>query len=729
VGEKMRPKSELPEKLSGSNQNASKNIDKKPDQKPAPQFGDFKRSNKNFKKSSGRKDSRLSLFLGFLLVACVLGIAVRIYFAPSRITPWLKEKIARAVPQGGIDFKFAELQLSRGVLPSLALEIHDIEIRLKNPCAENMPPIRIQNAILPVDVYRLFKGELALSEIGVHKIEVDIEDFQQNCAKPDSALVSSRPAAAHGSAESPAPVAAASQPLGGLAPSMHLKFWDETKVAQVAKLVAGIEFDEIKFYFDHHQKYFILKDFNLRQEAVGEYKLSSEFQWPQEFASGVVLPVASVHAQLNEQKIQLEISTQVSEGSVQLHSVLTPAPHSPLVEANIVVRQLPVSAFTNYLSRANLLPANAQPRFVWLSLAGELKGRLDELKQLPIEMKDILLDGEFGQATVAHLVRNSDSSLSSFNVELNRINVQKALELFSVKGPDGVLSHFGAFTGELNFKSSKNFRLKGDLENASLRFSRHGSRIDQKINKLNINLELEDGHWNGQISDVDLENGDFDGDIQLRFDRAFDQGEISLAIENIELDPKVQKTMFSGLISEMKISGKLFVSKFFIDAWQGESEIKSFESADFNFKFAKLDSQFKSHQLNIQAKVTEGEYRYSPKLRNWIKQIFLDFEDQKDHFIFTNFKADLTQIENQWVWSRLKASLLDGQVQVSSRGELDDHDQVHADLNFDFPKAKKCTWKWDGPIDEPVFRASSSNLKFLIDKNADFKSLGLNLSH
>lgn len=703
----MRPKTNLPKKLSGPFKNS-----------PYSQYSP------NASQKSSQKDSRLSLFIGFLLLACVLGTASRIYFAPDRLTPWLKGQIARAVPQGGIDFKFAELQLSRGILPSLALEIHDIEIKVQNPCARNLPPIRIQNAILPLDVYRLVKGELALSDIGVHKIEVDVEDFQQNCNAP--AVAAAEPATPESRAVPLKPGATQSENVSApVAPKTLAQFWDENKIAQISKLVGGIEFDEIKFYFDHRQKYLMLKDFNLAKEAQGEYRLKSIFHWPQEFASGVVLPSAQIHAQLNAQKIQIEISTQVAEGSIQVHSVLTPAPHSPHVEANVMVRQLPVSAFANYMTQFNLLPTNTQPRFVWLSFAGEIKGRLDELKHLPMDLKDILLDGEFGQATIPHLVRNPDASLSQFKIELSRINVQKALELFSIKGPDGVLSRYGAFTGELEFKSAKSFSLKGELEDAALRFSRRGSRIDQKINSLRIVLGLEEGQWKGQISDVDLENGDFDGQIDLQFDRGFDQGEIALGIENIEFDPKVQKIMFSGLISEMKIIGKLFVSKFLVDSWQGESEIKSFVSDEFNFKFAKLESHFRVHQLNIQAKMSEGEYLYNSKMKNWMKQAFLNFEDHKDRFIFTNFKAELTQKENHWSWSHLRSSMLEDQVQLSSRGEIDEHDQVHAEVTFDFPKVKKCSWKVEGISSDPILSAGSGPLKALIEKNADFKTLGL----
>jgi len=711
-----------------------------------------------------KKDSRLSVFLGFFLAACVLGLGVRLYFAPERITPWLRTEVSLHLPQVGINFKSAELLLSHGVFPSLSLEIYDIEIQSKDSCEERIPPIRIGRAILPIDFFKLIRGQLALSEVSVQKIEMDIENFQNNCAAKSSSsssgsasalknsdpeasgqkpavvagsLASSVPLASPASSASPAPTlpptstSAAPQATANSSDGSNLSFWDEKKISQIDNFIAGAEFDEIKFYFDHHQKYFLLKNFNLRQSknpgsTSGSYKLKSEFLMPQEYLQGESLPSAVILADLSAKKIMLEISSQVSEGRLLLTAFIVPGSHSPMIDLKVEAKQLPVSSFANYLMKTNVLPVGFQPKFIWLSFLAAIKGRLDQLKALPIEFRDVLLDGEFGQAKIAHAVRNPDASLSEFIVDLTKIDVQKSLDLFSVKGPDGIFSKFGDFRGVLDVKTFKNFSLRGDWQNSALKFSRHGNRTEQKIDKLKIELALIENKWRGKISDIELEKGKFSGGVDLAFDSSFEDGEINISSEDIEFDSAVQRSMFLGSMAGIAIKGKFIVSKSLVKSWEGEMQARSLDSEELNFKRATIKSRYNNNRLTLLLKIAEGEYKYNPKIKAWVKKLLFNFQDPNDFVIFTNLNAEITEVDNNWIWKNLKMSLLAGQVQLLSSGELTSHEDLSADLNLDFPKAKRLSWKLAGSLINPDFMPVSNNLKSLIGKNADYKVLGLN---
>ncbi len=665
-----------------------------------------------------KPESRLRTFLSFFLISCVLGLGVRLYFAPERLTPFLQKKINESFPQFKIGFKSVQIILADGLLPALSLEIKDIEIANMKSCQAILPPIRIQRALLPISFFKLLTGKLALSQISIQKIEVDIEHFQNTCPESSGASVA-------------ADLVSPPQTMVTSLPIKHESvFWDDQALSKIDEIISGAEFDEIKFYFDHRQKFLLFKNFNLRQNKKQEslktsYRLKSEFVLPPEYSQGEVLPTAVILADLTSEKISVDISTQVSEGHIQVDSIITPDSHGPLLDLNMEAKQLPVSALANYMVKMGLLPPNTQPKFVWLNFSATIKGKLDQLKQLPIEITDVLLDGEFGQAKILHLVRNSDGSFSNFAIDLPKVNVQKALDLFSAKGPDGIFSQFGELNGQLNFKSIKNFEFKGEWRDATLKFSRRGSRSEQQIENVKLDLSFAENRWQGRISNVELENGEFEGEIKIKFDPSFDEGEIEIASENLEFDPAVQKIMFLGSISGIKINGKMALKKFLVRSWDGELQIKSLETDELSFKRARLLSHFGEDKLSLTAKLAEGEYKYTSNIRRTIKQLFLGFEDKGENLVFTNMKADLFQIAGSWSWKGLRASLLEDRVQISSSGSATVDDILSGNINLDFPKVKKIVWNFTGGLDDLKLGADSNNLKSLMIKKADFSALGL----
>ena len=621
--------------------------------------------------------------------------------------------------------------LANGWLPVLSLEIKNIELAQRKNCGRVIPPIRIQKATLPINFFKLLEGKFALSLISIQKFEVDIENFQNNCGERSGASVATKP-----DQEASPPVVAQAAPDMGSGSAVKtaseaFSFWDDQKLSQIDEVVRGIEFDEIKLYFDQHQKFLILKNFNLRQNkseglSKSKYRLKSEFILPPEFSQGEVIPTADIVADLTSEKMNFDISTQIAEGHIQINAIISPGSHSPLVEMNIKAKQLPVSAISSYLTKLELLPQKSQPKFVWLSFTANVNGRLDQLKQLPIEASDILIDGEFGQAKISHLVRNADGGLSEFVLDLPKVQILKALDLFGTKGPDGIFSQFGELSGQLQFKSTKHFEFKGEWQDAALKFSRRGSRSEQVIESIQLDFTFTENRWKGKISQIELENGDFDGEIRLNFDHAFDEGDIEIVNENIEFDPSVQKNMFYGAVSGVKLNGKMNLKKFIIQSWDGELQIKSLEADELSFKQARLLSHFGGDRLSINAKVAEGEYKYSSELRKIEKQIFFNFEDRNENLIFTNLKADLVQSEGKWSWNALKASLLEDRIQLMSSGEVKSNDSLSGEINLDFPKAKKLIWKVDGSWEHPNLNPNSNNLKNLLSKKVDFKFLGLN---
>ncbi len=669
--------------------------------------------------------------MGFFLISCILGLGVKVFFATERLTPFLREELNTRLPQFQISFKSVELHLANGLLPAFSFEIKDIEVSYKRTCAVVIPPIRIQKANLPINLLKLFERKFAFSLISVHKIEMDIENFQNSCPDRTGASVALSPAAPLVVEPATKTNTTTPQAASNILMSENV-FWDDQRLSKIGEVVSGIEFDEIKFYFDQHQKHLVFKNFNLRQHNIdnqlkASYRLKSEFVLPPEYSHGEVLPVAFIDAELNAEKMNFDISAQISEGHVQIHSVITPGAHSPMIEMNLNAKQLPVSSLAGYLTKLGFLPPNTQPKFVWLNFSALVKGRLDQLKQLPIEASEILVDGEFGQATIAHLVRNADGSLSDFILELTKVQVQKAIELLGTKGPDGIFSQFGELNGQLIFKSAKFVEFKGEWQDAALKFSRHGSRSEQQIENLKISLAFADNRWRGKISNIELENGNFDGEVRLNFDHSFDDGEIEIVNDNLEFDPAVQKSMFFGAVSGVKLNGKMSIRKFLIQSWSGDLQVRSLESDGLSFKHAKLLSHFNGSKLTISAKVAEGEYKYNNEMRKIEKQIFLNFEDRNENLIFTNMKVEITQNDGAWSWKAMKSSLLEDRIQFSSSGDVGSSELLSGEVNLDFPNAKKLVWQFQGNWDSLKLTPISPNLKSLIGKKADFKSLGLNI--
>ena len=112
---------------------------------------------RNSHSSYEKSNSGFKTFFAFGLMACVLGLSVKVFFAPERLTPLLKDELAIRLPQFQIGFKSVELVLANGVLPAFSFEIKDAEISYKKNCGVVIPPIRIQKANLPISIFKLFE--------------------------------------------------------------------------------------------------------------------------------------------------------------------------------------------------------------------------------------------------------------------------------------------------------------------------------------------------------------------------------------------------------------------------------------------------------------------------------------------------------------------------------------------------------------------------------------------
>lgn len=693
----------------------------------------IKQINKRPKKN--QPEYKLQIFMGFFLMACILGVSFRLYFSTDRVTHFLNEQIKKRQTHVKISFKSAEMSLADGIWPEIALNLKEIEVQLPqlncpNSEKEERSPIRIGEAHIPLDILRLFRGEFALSQINIQKLELDAEVLGAKCELPKIAaqIENTNLPPSNLNEENHSQITPSSMPISNINKENKklLSFWKEEQVNEILTFVRALKLDEVKLYFDHHQKFFEFREFQIYQPLTSsKLKLSTELSIPPEFTKGEILPQFSLSADLGAKEIQAYVDGHLSEGHIHAEAVFTPGEVSPDVKIHMQVKQLPLSSLGNYFKKTHLIPESADPHYVWTHFDAFMDGPLSQLKQAKVKFENLIVKGEFGELKIDEIERFPDASWSKFKMLIKKVSLQKAFDQFSYHGPEGIFSDFGVVDGEINFEDPKNLKMNLLWSNAKMRFSRFGHKADQKINRIEINTQEVQSKWFLEASNIEFEKMKPDAVIKAQFDSNFQDGEIELDSKKLVFDPEIQKIIFMGDWSSAQLHSNIIVSKSKIQSAKAQLNFEDYKSSEFKFKQLKLNSNFQNLKFDLQFKLPDAQITYNKEIRDWLKQALLGFEDLEPSLDIKNAQGQISVDTENWAIKNLKMYIPRTQTNLSAQVQLNAQDEFFGMCELNLPKYKKLVWNLGGIWPKLEWKAESQNLKQLIEHDADSKTLGL----
>lgn len=666
-----------------------------------------------------------------VLVAAVLGFGFRLVFSPARLKAWVtraldRQKAAMAHPFA-LSFGDAALRLSdsSGTWPQLAVVVSDVRVA-PNPECHPEASVFIGELRLPFRVRDLLAGRAAVGIVGARDLVVDLDGLRAHCdpassaahATPDTQEAGGSPAAnaglnARAHAETAqkldAPAMAHPNAQAGRAAAVA-QWWTPEQFEAVHGFVEGFEFSRATLQFETKTKEIYLDSFSARLTGDRDVELRTEVRIPPQVAFGEPIPALKIEGHATSSQANLVVHARVSEGSMQTTATLTPAQDQQLeMEATMSVKSLPLSMFSPLMRKSGLVDAKFQPKFLWLDCEAKIAGPFQGLFQKsPLTIRACRIEGDGTDIRLEEATRTPKGDWKPFDVKVQSLNLAKLFETAGVKGPEGVASDFGKLSGDIHVESDHVADFRGQLRNARLQFSNRKVRAPQVIDSADVEIKIGTDRLTASLAHVALQNGVFSGRANLELDRSLSKGSAQLDIEKLEFDPAVQTVLVGGTLGTVEGTLRAKIDEARVKDFEARLQVNETTSADF--EFAKLLVKAgRQGEEPPRIAIDAPSLELKQGLRKAIEPAFYGHE-------LKDLKLDQPHAEllvlggGEIEWTKAKASLERGQIQLVSSGSMNRDRIVDGSLTIHYPKIKNLKWSLKGPLESPTLKGVSAEI-------------------
>lgn len=704
-------------------------------------------------RSSDYVESRKG-FRGFVLVtvlSLVLGLSLRLYLNPSRIKDWLTRALDGRTTQFGIHFGSARLTLARGSLPVLAIELTDIDANPAGICRPQ-PSLKIAKLSLPLNFRALIRGHLAIGMVSAEDLIVDLDGLKADCTNHAQHKAESAPSPTGIADHRPAAIVPDSQPTASGPPTngvqgavtsavtsaaAPLQWWSPEHVRVLQDLVDGFEFSRVEVDFEEHSKKVNLQSFLLVPgDQLGTVHLESVALIPPELTYGETLPALHLTVDSSATEARVLIKAGLSEGTLQAKAVLHPAVGGFInAQASASVVGVPLSTLVPLVTKSGVISGAFQPRFMWMTCQASIEGRFQGMfVDHPLALKDCSIEGSGASIRAESAVRRPDGTWEPFAVTLQNVDLGQLLATFDWRGPEGIFSDYGRLEGRLLLIGKEEARFEGRVQSAKIRFSNRNVRADQRIIKMVAKAELNHGQITGALNQLELENGDFDGGLEVALGRHASDGTIKASIRHLHLASAVQKVLIDGHLDDLAGTAVANLADGKLTELTGSLKLTGLTGREI-----------KSQELTVVGELSDAEGDFSLTLNS--AQIDLNRSSKLFQFLQPVFYAH--QFPMEWIsikdpivrarfrketglrWEKAEASMEDRRIRLLSSGQLTPQQELSGWLLVDYPSVKKIKWLFAGHLESPSLgedaKSTSDRMKGLIAqaKAGDERALGL----
>jgi hypothetical protein len=428
-----------------------------------------------------------SLLLFTLTLSCVLGLSFRLYFSPDRVKGWVDTAISKQAHSVDLRFDTAQLRLSRGAMPELAIVLKNVEVAPSPDCHPE-PSLKIAELYVPFRVMGFFLGKIQVGTVAAEDMKVDVDGLKERCS---AAALPPLPAQAAASGNDAAPPA---DDKKSASDNVRRVWWTEKQIRSIQSLVAGFDFKRVELQFEKQSKRIFFESFEVSSvEGEDLVRISSEVRVPPELTFGETVPSLKIEGQASSEKADLKIEAALSEGHLRAKAALLPAPENQIhIDTQVAVDDLPLSTLVPLLNKAGLLQQSMRPKFLWFDCEASISGQFQGLfKKNPLYLKNCNIEGDGTLVKVAAATRKPDGKWDPFRVDVAKVDLRRLLETLNIPGPDGVSENFGRLSGELKIDAADQAKFTGAIDGLQLRFSSRKVRALQLVNRIATEIEVK----------------------------------------------------------------------------------------------------------------------------------------------------------------------------------------------------------------------------------------------
>ena len=645
-------------------------------------------------------------FFFSVAIASLIGLSFRLYFNPDRIRTWAEEVLAEQGAAADIRFRSAQLRLARGSLPLLAIEMSSVDFSLAKDCPA-APGLRIAKLWVPLSFSSLFAGRLSVGTIAGDDVEIDIEALKDtSCSVGKNAAVdraASSRAESSSSARVPAMMAAPSP------------WWKPEQLAEIGKAIKGVRLERVSVFFEEKTKKVYLNTLRVWIDSAERLKLESDIVVPPELVYGERLPVMRASAEVEATAAHVRVSAGLSEGSLVATGILRPASGGMLdAEIESALSNVPLSTLAPLMTRSGIVAGEFRPRFMWMNCRAKVRGRFQGLlNENPLTLEDCEIVGQGARIHVALATRQANGKWDPLKLEMKNVDLRRIFDTFQWQGPEGVFSEYGRLTGVVDVPSAGTGSFDGAIEDALIRFSSRSQVALQKLKRMSAQIGFKNGRLEGHLEKLDLEGGDFEGDVAFTLSHDFGTGHAQATIKRVRLQDNVQQVLFAGSLGNLSGHAEASLREGRLTGVKSLLRLKELKGRDFQFAEASAETAFDSStgEIQILLKSPGVEIAKASPLAQGTRKLFFGHEFASEWIMVRDvaIRARFPK-PGGFAWEDAFGSLENGRIRLASAGQFNRERDVSGWVNLDFPTYKKLKWQIGGKIDSPDFSDDSKSL-------------------
>ncbi len=421
-----------------------------------------------------------------LIISLVFGLALKSQISPRRVGLVLQDAVSRLEKDFIIDFKSAEVKLSKWGLPLPFLEIAQLRLSPKKALCQDTQ-IYIESLSVPLSLVALFTSRTLVSDLSASNVELRIAEVN-NCLateiKNGTRQESLNALGANYVTESQRQTDASSKK----------NIFQIRTAAQLNK----IKIDQLKIIFknyptqalDLRQAQF---DLSYSGNQLDKIQLSSQIyalKDPQSSLHYFRGKLALVATSLRNNTVELEakLEGRLLDGELQIYAVYNTLEQN--LKTDFSAKNIALKPFI----QLNLIESSWLNYPVGLSFQGfslhQFDGRLlDGSSPAQVNLKSLQISGNetFITAPEIRILKTGNKTqLDPFTADIQKLDLNKLKNLHQLRGIEDSIENFGNFQGTLAFKDFEHIKLSGTWANLEFIFSNRGRRELQKLDQFKV---------------------------------------------------------------------------------------------------------------------------------------------------------------------------------------------------------------------------------------------------
>ncbi len=658
-------------------------------------------------------------FIVAFVLAGLLGTLARLMISPHKIEMLVRAKVATSPWNEKFEFKSAEIDLADGPLPDFALVLKDVSFRPAGNCRaagehRELAPVRALSVRVPLKWTGLFKGRLSAGRIEFEELKVDLDEAKRTCEN-QSIVATSNVATA--TIESPA----SQSPTVPSQISENL--FPEEELRKVAQAVAGVRFLSAEIFFENRMKSVVLED-AVASVREREVDVSANIRFPPATVFGETVPAFSVVGTIRPNEILADVRADLNEGTFEANAVMRPVrTRSGEIELDsqlkLTVSDLPLSMMTPLLTKSGVVPGRFRPKFAWLDCNAEVKGVFSRLFiENPVRLSACEISGQAGRVRADVAIREPSGRWQPFELTLDDLDLGRVFETFELDSPSGVFAEFGKLKSKVRVQSAEEFEAAGSVKGAVVRFAGGEGTALQAFDVNSISLKAKRSLFCFKITDFIPAGGSAVLAIVADHESQTNETKFNLNLENLKLNPRVEKVVFTGPVSTIKGQASGTMQNKVLTKLKASLALQNVQGSEFSSSEMRLEAQSHIGQpIELTAKSSLVEIHKSGYLFSILRPALLGWggEESADGKRVALGKVAIKGrlSESGFNWSSAEGSV--GSVlNLVSEGKILRDQIIEARLEASYPGVRRLAWDVRGTWRKPEFAIASDELRALL---------------